>query len=251
MTFDFRLRTSKLLGRLGLLGVWYKPKSFCYDSLFFVHAFLINIFYNVHVFTQVAYIFVNYDDMEKWSSSALLTLTELLTNMKAYYIIINKATILKIQGSVKRESFQPKNPRQEEMAKSTFKIFDTMYLVHMMGPTVTIMFFGLYPLLELKTKQEKHLPFSACYPYDYTLWPYFELTYIYQIICSFVCAFIHVQADCLAFNLIAILVVQVDYLTDNLRNMGNKGKNEKRGKCEHETDIDLYDCIAHHKEILS
>ncbi|RZB40733.1 uncharacterized protein BDFB_003391, partial [Asbolus verrucosus] len=249
LTFDFQKRTSKILRRLRILGTLYSDKNntFCFN-LYLIYTIVVNIYYNLHNIAQAANIFYHYDDLDELTSSGLLTIMETLTNVKAYYVVTNKSRILKINNMVQKWSFQPKNSRQEEMAKYTFKIFDVMSLLHTLGPTLTVVFFGCYPIAEMKTN--KKLPFSAWYPYDYKISPLFEITYFHQLSSSLIMAHIHINSDCLAYNLIAIIIVQLDFLADNLKNVNNNIKSNL-GNFEKERNIAFLDCVKHHKDILS
>ncbi|KAJ3661296.1 hypothetical protein Zmor_005697 [Zophobas morio] len=144
--------------------------------------------------------------------------------------------------------FQPKNSSQEKIAMSTFKIFDIMYLTHMIGPTICVIFFAVYPLAEMKQTKNKTLPFNGWYPFDYKISPFFELTYFHQLVGSFIAAQTQVNIDCLAIYMIAMLTVQVDILADNVRNIS--AKNEEN-ETEKSMDSHLFDCIKHHTEILT
>lgn len=241
MTFNFQSRTNTILQRLRFLGAWFKNDSY---DLYFAYAVLLNMYYNVHNITETIYIIKNLDDLEEWSSTGLITMTTWLTNLKAYCIVKNKKHFLRVNEIVTELSFQPKNPHQEKIADCTFKIFDRLYFVHSLGPTLTVVFFTLYSLSELKN--EKTLPFSAWYPYDFRTSPYFELTYFFQFTTCMVQAQLHVHTDALGFYLIAILTMQLDFLADDLRNMS---KTSEENKCS--LDQTLLQCIAHHKEILT
>ncbi|EFA01295.2 odorant receptor 53 [Tribolium castaneum] len=236
MGFNFQSRTNKILRRLRYVGTWFENDSY---DLYFLYAVLLNIYYNLHNIAQTMNVFYHLDDIEEWSSSGLLTLTTLLTNFKAYCVLTNKKRILKLNQILTRSVFQPRSDHQVKMATDKFKIFDTMYSLHSSGPTLTVVFFSLYSLAELENRK---LPFNAWYPYDFKKTPNFELTYLFQFTACMVQALIHVNTDSLAFNFIAILVIQLDFLADNLRNMCQKAESMEQS---------LLDCIRHHKEILA
>ncbi|RZC40485.1 hypothetical protein BDFB_015191, partial [Asbolus verrucosus] len=79
------------------------------------------------------------------------------------------------------DSFQPKNVRQIMLVQPALKFWKMIYntLLSAVGPAVFL--WVIFPILSGEVKTYG-LPFVAWYPYNYKASPYYELTYLHQIV---------------------------------------------------------------------
>ena len=89
--------------------------------------------------------------------------------------------------------------------------------------------------------QKKKFPFPAWYPYDSTVSPWYELTYLYQALGIWYIAMSDVNINTLFFALLTYIVVQCDLLCDNCKNVTNGHFSSTQN---------IISCIKHHKKIV-
>ncbi|RZC32999.1 7tm 6 domain containing protein, partial [Asbolus verrucosus] len=95
---------------------------------------------------------------------------------------------------------------------------------------------------EVEIKQH-HLPFAAWYPFDEQMSPLFEITYIHQVLSSWVLAITTLNMDMLIVALMVYTGAQCDILCDDLRNLRDSEKS-----C---FNVKLVHSIVHHNRIVN
>lgn len=239
MAFDFQRRSNGLLKFMYSLGIWPHHGSF-FGNYYLLFALFTNVFYNLHNIAEAAYIAYHYDNLNEWTSSGLVTLTEFMSNGKALCVFLNRKKILEFNKMVTKSSFQPRNTKQLNKINFVFKIFDAMYYFHFIGPSLTCILFMVYPIVD-KSGGLK-LPYKALYPFDYRKTPYYQLVYFHQIIGTYFACFIQVGCDLLVLGIIAVIICQLEVLSDNLQNISSSEQSK--------LEIELKNCISHHKNII-
>ncbi|KAJ3648708.1 hypothetical protein Zmor_020489 [Zophobas morio] len=81
----------------------------------------------------------------------------------------------------------------------------------------TVFLWAIYPILDGSVKQNS-LPFRAWYPYDTTVSPFYETTYVYQIVSVAFIASTGITVDTLITALSEFIGAQCDILCDNIKN---------------------------------
>ncbi|RZC32582.1 7tm 6 domain containing protein [Asbolus verrucosus] len=102
---------------------------------------------------------------------------------------------------------------------------------------------GLWP--EDKSVKEHRLPFLAWYPFNEKKSPFYEITYIYQIVSISFIAMTTLSINTLIAALNMYIAAQFDILCDDLRNLRNV-----TDALSADFNVRLINCVNHHKEIL-
>ncbi|RZC41867.1 7tm 6 domain containing protein, partial [Asbolus verrucosus] len=97
-----------------------------------------------------------------------------------------------------------------------------------------------------KWVKDSRLPFLAWYPYNSKVSPFYEITYVYQIVSISFIAIANSNIDTLIAALNMYIGAQFDILCDDLRNLQDLTQSASLSFNEK-----LTDCIQHHKKILS
>ncbi|RZC37653.1 7tm 6 domain containing protein [Asbolus verrucosus] len=126
------------------------------------------------------------------------------------------------------------------LIKPTLKLCKIIYEVLLLMASFAALFWSVFPVMD-NSIADYPLPYFAWYPYDTKTSPFYEVTYAYQIMCTFFTAMTSVCIDTLIASLNMYVGTQFDLLCDDLRNLRD----------EEDVNKKLISCIKHHKEILS
>lgn len=193
---------------------------------------------------QSIYLIVNIEDLEEVAAASFVTLPELLSLAKAYFVVANMKVLKNLMLTIESETFQPKNSKQEKIFEENFKKWKTFYVVYWIMSVGAIFFWSTYPILDKSISLHK-LPFPAWYPLNVKQSPYYEGAYLFQIIGVLCIATTAISTDTLICALHVYITIQFDILCDNLRHI-----------CDAVTTSDailtqkLINCINHHKQIV-
>ena len=214
-----------------------KPASNLYKLYTF---FSVVVIMGVHNFFQTVNIYFVYKDLEVLTPIIVVTSTCILVSVKIYFLQRNISIVNNLILSLNGDLYQPKTEKQRRNAELTLYFFNFVYLSFFSLAVMSSTAWLLIPILSNVT-QDKQLPFSAWYPYDCTISPLYEFTYIYQCVATFYLVTTVVHIDTLILFLIMYITIQCDNLCDDLKNLRH----------------DLYNinermiaCVKHHQAIL-
>jgi hypothetical protein len=239
--FDWKLTISRNILILKIVGLW-PPGDDTYTTRpYTLYSFICILFFICgHYFFQTVNMYFIFPDLEAISGTIYVTLSQMMTMLKSYYMIQNMGILKQLMITVNSDLFQPRNSRQIELVKPSLTFWKTVSNMFRGVTLISIFFWATYPIID-KSTQQRRLPFLAWYPYDTTVSPLYEFTYIYQIIgVSFIAA-AAVSMDTLIAALNMFIGAQCDLLCDNLRHLPGD---------EQDFNRTLIKCILHHKEIL-
>jgi hypothetical protein len=239
--FDWKLTISRNILILKIVGLWPPGDDTYTTSPYTLYSFICILFFICgHYFFQTVNMYFIFPDLEAISGTIYVTLSQMMTMLKSYYMIQNMGILKQLMITVNSDLFQPRNSRQIELVKPNLTFWTTVSNMFRGVTLISIFFWATYPIID-KSTQQRRLPFLAWYPYDTTVSPLYEFTYIYQIIgVSFIAA-AAVSMDTLIAALNMFIGAQCDLLCDNLRHLPGD---------EPDFNRTLIKCILHHKEIL-
>ncbi|RZC33681.1 7tm 6 domain containing protein [Asbolus verrucosus] len=138
-----------------------------------------------------------------------------------------------IMATLNSDMFRPKCLRQRLLIKPALNFWKMIYNAFTAagGPMLT-----LYVILPLLYKSKKfQLPFQFWYPYNTKISPFYEITYLHQVIGLFYSLIAIYNIDMLIAALMIVIGAQCDILSDELRNFKKSS---------------IISSIIHHQEIL-
>ncbi|EFA09170.1 odorant receptor Or1 [Tribolium castaneum] len=234
--YDWRSHIKINILVLRFLGLW--PKNTYHGFYIFHLIFMMGTFLLGHLFFQAANIYFIRTNLEAVTGTIYVLLVESLVVFKVYHLVKNMAMFKQLLEILDTEMFQPKNKKQIVAIDETIHVWKTIYKSFLYTCFGTNAFWAIYPLLD-KSEGGKRLPFLAWYPYNTTITPLYEITYVYQIVSVSFITTVHVNVDVLVAALNIFNGSQFEILCDNLKNLHNGPVKEN-----------LIECIKHHKEIL-
>ena len=194
-----------------------------------------------HRFVQTFNIFFILDDLDAFTSSIFVTLSCVGTVAKTYYLLKNMPLLKQLFLNIEDKIFQPRDQNQEDLIAPNIKSWQQFYLLFRISCFCTTFFWSTYPILDKWTAQHR-LPFLAWYPYDFTVSPLYEITYIHQVVAIWYLVAVSLNIDCLIAALNMFVGAQCDILADNLKNLGQTGV--------YDFNLNLIKCVLHHRAIL-
>lgn len=222
---------------LRIMGLWSNDNN--YFSM--LYTFLV-VFVCVgsYILFQIINIFFIYDNLEALVGTVYILLIEIMAAIKVYYILKN-SKILKNRIAVLGQKWI--NSNQKYLIEPEIQFWKRIYIALCSSCVACNAFLGVYPLVDRST-EERGLPFLSWYPYNYKISPYYEITYLHQIIGGTYLTFVHFNVDTTVAGFNVYTGCQLDMLCDNLRNFATAGASS------FQTYKKLIDCIYKHKEIL-
>lgn len=221
-----------------LAGLW--PQGSGYKFNFYLLHGIITTFILgfIQSFCQTWKLLTNFNDLQVVTETAFLSISESLVVVKMFYLALNMRSLKKLLINLNSDLFQPHSLDQIELVKPSLNTWRLMYNLLGSSITVAIIFWAMVPVLTNTIKQHR-LPFMAWYPYDTTISPLYEITYIHQVASILYIAYVNVNLDTFiaAFSLYA--GAQLDILCDNLKNMSPEVFRES-----------LVVCVRRHREII-
>ncbi|RZC41655.1 7tm 6 and/or Imm37 domain containing protein [Asbolus verrucosus] len=240
--FDWKLSIRRNLQVLNIVGLWPELDGNFKSNLYTLYSTTtLAVFIYGHNFFQTINVFFIYPDLEAISGTIFVTLSEMLTMVKSYYMLQNMNILKQLMTTINNDIFQPKNTMQKNFIESSLNFWKKVGMLLWTMSGGAIFFWSTYPILDNSIK-ESRLPFLAWYPYDTKISPYYEITYIYQIISVTVIASATLSIDMLIAALNVFTGAQFDILCDDLRHLHDDISLDFNAK--------LINCVKHHKEIL-
>ena len=129
------------------------------------------------------------------------------------------------------------------MVQPALKSWKLMYITFSVMTSYTVLIWTIFPFLNSSFK-ERSLPFAAWYPYDSKKSPFYELTYVYQVLGVWYLAVATINMDTLIAALMVLIGAQCDILCDNLKTI--RSDLHPRGNFNE----NMIKYITHHQEII-
>ncbi|XP_063925999.1 odorant receptor Or1-like [Zophobas morio] len=200
---------------------------------------LIIIFFPVSLISQAANLFFVLDDLVALTGTIYLLLTEIMWALKMYYFVKNISLVKTLMKMLNHELFQPRDVGQVVLVQPNLDSWKTIYQMFMVTALGGNLFWAAFPLFDT-ANGEKRLPFLAWYPYDTSISPFYQITYVHQVLTYTYIGFTHINTDTFIAALNMYISSQFDILCDNLKNL-HFSNNVK---------ANLVKCIKHHWLIL-
>ncbi|RZC37374.1 7tm 6 domain containing protein, partial [Asbolus verrucosus] len=230
---------------LKILGLWPPGQGAYGYNLYTLYAYSALIILQVcHVFFQTVNLYFIMDDLQSVTGTIFILLSKTAVALKSYYLMKNMKMLKHVMATVDGDLFQPRNEEQNKLIQPAITAWK-LTVGTFAGLAIACLFFWtFFPILD-KTYKVYRLPFLAWYPYNYKTSPQYELTYLYQVLCTHFIATTNVNIDGLIAALNMFVAAQFEILCDDLRNF-------HQGDDENSRDVKekLKTCINHHREIL-
>ncbi|RZC39634.1 7tm 6 domain containing protein, partial [Asbolus verrucosus] len=243
--FDWKWTIKTTIIRMKILGLWpggdetYKPNLYTLWSIFSVTLFI----FGQPLFKTVNIIFI-FDDLEAVIANIYINLSEVLNVLKAYYVIKNMKILKQLMVTLNSDLFQPKNSRQINLVQPSLNFWKINSFLFWMMAAGNVFFVATSPFLN-NWVAEHQLPFSAWYPYNFKISPYYEITYIYQVISLAFSASTAICTDTLIAALHVYIGAQFDILCDEIRYLHDVTQDESVDFTKK-----FINCVKHHRAIL-
>ncbi|KAJ3663373.1 hypothetical protein Zmor_007651 [Zophobas morio] len=238
--FDWKLVIKANIVSLKVLGLWPEGNEDYKKNLYTLYAFIsLNLFINGHNFFQAMNIFFVYTDLEALTAIIFITITDVLASIKVYYFVRNMKQLKNLMVTLEEKLFQPKHVDQKFVFMSGLNFWKFTYVVYHFPVVPTLSSWTVYPVVDGSAKDYR-LPFSAWYPYNTKISPFYQITYIYQVLCIWFLALATLNMDTLIAALMMFVGAQCDILADNVKNLVHA-----------DYGTNLLQCMHHHRKILS
>lgn len=234
---DFLITTKYCFIALQWVGLW--PKCFIsYGfNIYSFYAFsLLIIFFYLDVISQVIMLLQLVHNLEAFASSIYVLSVKLVVSAKTCKFFNSVKNLQKIFEEVDDDLFQPTNEIQQQIVKNILNNWKKFFVVFLIGVVSTV--FSYIVSSSLNNWKNKSLFCPSWYPYNTKLSPFFEITYLHQVMAIILLAFINTFMDMLFCFLQIFIECQFGLLCDSLQRMKHSKKTEIRR------------CIQHHQKIL-
>ncbi|XP_063925945.1 uncharacterized protein LOC135139576 [Zophobas morio] len=135
-----------------------------------------------------------------------------------YIFIRNVELRRKIMSTLKSDSFQPIHTKHLDIVQPALKSWKIMYITFTIMASYTVVIWTIFPILD-KSFKKGRLPFAAWYPYDSKKSPFYELTYVYQVLSMWYLTVTNINMDTMIAALMVLTGAQCDILCNNLQTM--------------------------------
>ncbi|XP_015838678.1 odorant receptor Or1 isoform X2 [Tribolium castaneum] len=238
--FDFLSSLQTTLFCLRCVGTW-PSNTYKLDAYTLYATASITICLFGHNFFQTVNIFFIFNDLNTLTGVIFVALTCLVAILKSLLFIFNMRRLKKLLlVDIRQKLFKPRNRQQVVMVQSRVNFWKKIYFMFTGMGVATMFFWALFPIMD-GTVKEHRLPFLAWYPFSVNKSPFYEITYIYQIVSVFFIVIVNMNSDMLLVALMNILGVQCDLLCDNLKNIQFRER----------INEEFLRCVNHHMQILS
>ena len=225
---------------LQLVGLWPKGDEIYKRDTYSLYAIISTIvIMGGHNFFQIINIFFVYKNLEALAGTIFITVTDVLASMKVYFFIRNVRLLKELMTTLNSKIFQPKNSNQIFMVRPALSSWKFMYVTFWIMAGSTVSMWSIFPFLDNSVK-EKRLPFAAWYPHNTKISPFYEITYLYQVVGIWYLTVANLNMDTMIAALMMCVGAQCDILCDNLRNLDSESSFNQT----------IIDCVRHHRLVV-
>ncbi|RZC34348.1 7tm 6 domain containing protein, partial [Asbolus verrucosus] len=243
--YDWKQPIKSTILKLKILGMWPEGNGSYKCNLYTVWSIFVIIFFTCgHAFFQTFNLVFVINDLKAILSTIYVTLSEVLIVLKAVLVVKNIKMLKQLIFTLNSDLFQPRNDRQLNLIKPDVLFLNKNTFTYSTAVWATVFFWSTYPIFD-KSYKNWRLPFLAWYPYNTNVSPYYELTYIYQVISVSFHGCNAITVDTLIAVLHLYIGTQFDILCDDISHLYDPTE-------EGSTDFNqkLINCVQHHREIL-
>nr|XP_015833042.1 PREDICTED: odorant receptor Or1 isoform X4 [Tribolium castaneum] len=242
--FDFVLTIKPNILFLKIVGLWPVDNNDVYR----IYTLIVTVFFmGVFDFTRIMNIFFVYTDLKVLTATIYLTVTDITVLVKTCLFMSNIKTLKRLIVTINCDVFQPKTDHQKQLVQSGLKAWKVSYMVFWSLVFCCLVMWTVSPIIQATPAGRKPLPLPAWYPYNTDITPFYEITYVCQVISMWFLATANMNMDSLIAALMIYVGAQCDILSDNLKKMKTFSKIKEEQAKFNQT---LIDRIEHHKKIL-
>ncbi|XP_063925631.1 putative odorant receptor 71a [Zophobas morio] len=238
--FDWKIIVRANLFILNLVGLWPKSGKGYSLNLYTLYALVVNTTVDAHNVFQAAYICAIYKDLQAIIAIIFILVTEADASIKIFYFVRRISLVQSLLKELENDEFQPRNSQQREMVQRTLNPWMLIYRTFWITTGTDLCFLFIFPIMDGSHKDYR-LPFWAWYPFDTKRSPNYEVTYIYQVLCTWFLASCNIIMDTMFAALMTYIMAQCDILSDDLRNLADG---------DDSYNVKIVKCVQHHKKIL-
>ena len=230
------------------VGLWPKGNEIYKRNIYALYAVISTIvIMGGHNFFQVMNVFFVYNNLEALAGTIFITVTDVLASVKMYFFIQNVGVLKELMITLNSRLFQPKNFNQVELVRPDLNSWRFMYITFWIMTGTTVLIWSIFPFLDNSVKA-KRLPFAAWYPYSTKMSPFYEITYLYQVIGIWYLTVANINMDTMIAGLMMYVGTQCDILCDNLRNLDRLTQAELGTNCT--INQKIIECVMHHRLLV-
>ncbi|CAL7942947.1 unnamed protein product [Xylocopa violacea] len=237
------------------MGLW--PGQVKHTYLYTLYTiFSLVFFLGITIISEIAYIIVNWEDLEIIMAGLTLLMTNCTYAAKVIYIVCRHKHIKDLIDITKSKMFCRDNVKYERII--TYYTWQGIFhhIAYQSFGGIAIICWGCTPIVQILSGTSKQLPTQGWYPYNVTSTPAFEITSSYQFVIVLLSCINNVAIDTLITGLIITTCCQLTLLGCNISSMNctaeeelilsNNGSAEKFAqKDSDELYDDLKLCIKH------
>lgn len=136
---------------------------------------------------------------------------------KVFILIKNKKFLQNLPETLNGDSFQPKSKKQKVMVEPRLIVCHKLFKMYYWLVLVLAIFCLCLPFLN---QSDAHLlPFAAVYPFNHSVSPFYEISYIHQTIGLWYITAIGISTDILISSLNLYIYAQFTILCNNLEKL--------------------------------
>ncbi|XP_063925603.1 odorant receptor Or1-like [Zophobas morio] len=226
---------------LRIVGIWPRGDS---GQLYKFNSYTIYAILNaitligLHNLSQIANIFVVYQDLAALANTCFILITNMLGVAKMCFFVRNVGNMKKLVRILNSHQFQPKTESQVKLVQPILKRWKTCYICWGSYVSFCMVLWVVGPL----TVGGRMLIMPAWYPFSLEKNINYAIAYIYQAICFTYLSIGNINVDTMVYGLLMYTSTQCDLLCDNLENLDGNAE---------EFNMKLVNCVKHHETILS
>lgn len=235
--FNWLVPIQNCLFLLRCTGVW--PKSHEINSFSFYNFYAIlvlTVFVIADAIFQCIMIYFIMNDLTALAASIYILPCKIALIFKIFKFISNNGFIRRLAKKLNGKAFQPADARQIKLAESNFWEWNVVARIMRFSTGGGMIFYLSFPLLD--KSENRRLLFPSWYPFDAQKSPFYEITFIYQILSLLYVALVNIHIDLFLSALNMYIGCQFDLLCHNLQNLRHNNKNK------------ILEFYQHHRGIL-
>lgn len=241
--FDFTLNIKLNILFLKIVGLWpINNEDFYRIYTLIVTLFIMGLF-NV---TRIMNIFFVYTDLKVLTATIYLTVTDITVLIKTCLFIYNVKTLKRLTLTLNCDLFQPKSSHQKHLVQNGQKAWRISYLSFWSLVFCCLAMWTVSPMIQA-TPGSRILPLPAWYPFNTKITPFYEITYVCQVISMWFLATANMNMDSFIAALMMYIGAQCDILCDDLKTLQQFTITKK---IKINFNEKLKEVISHHKKII-
>ncbi|XP_045462111.1 odorant receptor 4-like [Harmonia axyridis] len=158
-------------------------------------------------------------DLETSSPYFTILAIKLMGCVKLIMFKKNKGLVCAVIKSLNSNSFRGKTKRERKMTETSFYSHKIAFRTFFTGCYISCSLFVILPLL---MAEGKILPFDAWYPYSYEYTPWYIITYVHQVLATFIMTNCHIGIDTFSAGLMTAVSCQCEILVDRMMSLDEK-----------------------------